>query len=84
MARTIAIDASGRLVVPKDVRERHHLRAGVRLVLTERGNELVFTALDASPQTKEEGGVLVFAGRLAVDAPDHRELREARLARLAE
>ena len=84
MATSITIDASGRLVIPKDVRERHQLHAGSRLELTEEEERLVLVPLQSQPSTKETAGLLVFTGRLTGSVPDHRELREARLSRLSE
>ena len=83
MAREITIDASGRLVIPKDVRERHHLSPGSRLRLDEEGDRLVLVASPDAPITVEESGLIVFRGRLTGAIPDHRELRDERLDRMA-
>ena len=84
MAQKITIDASGRLVIPKEVRERLHLQAGSRLMLTEDGERISLVPLEAQPVTKEVGGLLVFAGELTGGPPDHRELREERLRKLSQ
>ena len=83
MAKTITIDGSGRLVIPKDIRERHHLRTGSRLELTEDDDRLVLVPLRVQPTTKETAGLLVFTGKLIGSVPDHRDLRESRLSGLS-
>ena len=45
MRREIAIDTSGRLVIPEDVRARHRLNPGTRLWLEEEGDRLVLDLL---------------------------------------
>lgn len=84
MARTITIDASGRLVIPKEIRERHHLHSGARLELAEEDDRLVLVPVASQTPTREEAGLLVFTGTLVGRIPDHRELREVRLAGLTE
>lgn len=79
----IAIDSSGRLVIPKDVRTRHHLNGGARLVLRDDGTRLVLIPWSAKATMVEEHGLLVFQGRLRGDDVDHRTVRDARLAALA-
>jgi AbrB family looped-hinge helix DNA binding protein len=83
MAQEITIDASGRLVIPKDVRQRHRLAAGSRLILVEDGDRIVLVPRQAQTSTIEAGGLLVFTGHLTGDIPDHREVREFRIARKA-
>jgi AbrB family looped-hinge helix DNA binding protein len=83
MGREIAIDTSGRLVIPKDVRARHRLNPGTRLWLEEEGDRLVLVPAPEAPLTVEESGLLVFRGRLTGEIPDHRELRLERLDALA-
>lgn len=82
MDREITIDASGRLVIPKDVRTRHRLSPGTRLRLEEEGDRLVLQPTPDSPLVEEEAGLLVFQGRLMGEVPDHRDLRDERLERL--
>lgn len=84
MAVIITIDRSGRLVIPKDVRDRHQLRAGSRLQLLEDEERLILVPLQAKAATKEVSGLLVFKGVLTDAVPDHRDLRELRLSRLSE
>lgn len=81
MAEEITIDGSGRLVIPKDVRARHRLTAGARLILVEEEDRLVLVPQASEPSTVERAGLLVFRGTLAGEVPDHRELRNERLDR---
>lgn len=79
----ITIDASGRLVIPKEVRLRHHLSAGQRLELSEEEDRLVLIPRHRQTATKEKAGLVVFRGRLPERFPDHRVLRDERLDGLA-
>lgn len=83
MADEITIDASGRLVIPKDVRVRHRLGAGTRLRLLEEEGRLVLVPRHAESTTVERAGLLVFCGRLTGPIPDHRMIREERIGKLA-
>lgn len=84
MARQITIDASGRLVIPKSVRQRHHLDAGSHLTLVDEEDRLVLIPSDREPRIVEKDGLLVIAGDGAIEIPDHRALREERLSRQGE
>lgn len=83
MPQEITIDASGRLVIPKAVRERHRLFAGARITLMEEDERLVLVPQQAEAVMEERGGLLIFGGRLQGEVPDHRSLRAERLDRLA-
>jgi AbrB family looped-hinge helix DNA binding protein len=82
MPEEITIDASGRLVIPKDVRARHRLTAGARLLLLEEEDRLVLVPRAAETSTVERAGILVFRGTLGGAVPDHRDLRNERLDHL--
>jgi AbrB family looped-hinge helix DNA binding protein len=79
MPEEITIDGSGRIVIPKDVRARHRLNAGARLLLVEEEGRLVLVPRGAETSTVERGGILVFRGALTGAVPDHRQLRDERL-----
>ncbi|MCB9535993.1 MAG: AbrB/MazE/SpoVT family DNA-binding domain-containing protein [Myxococcales bacterium] len=80
MVREITIDAAGRLVIPKSMRERLHLTAGTRLYISEEGDHLLISPARPEPALVERDGVLGIdvggnAGRLA----DHEQARDERL-----
>ena len=83
MEREITIDGSGRVVIPRDVRQRHHLVAGSRLILVDDDERLVLIPRQQLPTTSEKAGLLVFQGQLMQELPDHRAVRDERLSRLA-
>jgi AbrB family looped-hinge helix DNA binding protein len=83
MPEEITIDASGRLVIPKDVRARHRLNPGARLLLLEEEDRLVLVPRATETSTVERAGILVFRGALSGPVPDHRHLRDERLDQLA-
>ncbi len=70
MNATAEIDKAGRIVVPKKLRDSLHLVPGTRVVLTQRGGEIVL-----APEAKPRGlymknGLLVYeTGRTL--PPDH-------------
>ena len=81
----VTIDAAGRLVVPKAVRDRLRLRPGMRLGLIEENGRLVLTPDRPEPRLVERDGFLVLdTGAHAVGDVDHRAVREERLRRLAD
>jgi AbrB family looped-hinge helix DNA binding protein len=88
MSKTITVDRLGRIVLPKEVRERLQLRAHSRLELT-----VVADRIELRPLSEDDDLKLVQKGRRVVLAgfdPDPssgvrvREERESRLVRLAE
>jgi AbrB family looped-hinge helix DNA binding protein len=83
MEEIIAIDAAGRLVVPKAIRTRLQLREGTRLrVREEAGKRLVLEPVSEEGAPAEVDGLLVIRGRLVGEIPDHREQRTQRIRSL--
>jgi AbrB family looped-hinge helix DNA binding protein len=79
----IAIDAAGRLVIPKVIRTRLHLEEGARLrVREEAGKRLVLEPVSEEGVPVEVDGLLVIRGRLLGEIPDHREQRTQRIRSL--
>ncbi len=83
MEREIAIDGSGRVVIPVDVRQRHRLVPGSRLILVDDDERLVLIPRQQLPTTLEKAGLLVFQGQLVKALADHRAIRDDRLSRLS-
>jgi AbrB family looped-hinge helix DNA binding protein len=82
MVDIATIDGAGRLVVPKRLRVRLGLRKGSRLMVREEGDRLVLEPVETTCVPVERGGLLLIEGRLTGPVPDHRDLREERLAGL--
>ena len=86
MTATITIDAAGRFVLPKDMRERLHLRKGAKLRADVIGDKIELTPEpDADVRIERRGKLLVIVGGPPFDAvaaiKADREEREEVLAR---
>jgi AbrB family looped-hinge helix DNA binding protein len=70
MTNTISMDASGRMVLPKAIRERMNLRAGARLRADVVAGRLELTPIpgEVRPKLKVKSGITVLARTGA--APD--------------
>lgn len=82
MEREITIDRSGRLVIPKDLRDQHHLRAGAKLRVINDEDCIVLVPSRSEPRLVEKDGLLVVKSRSKAEIPDHRDLRDERSAKL--
>lgn len=60
---TVKIDKAGRIVLPKDVRDRLRLRAGTSLELEERVEGLVLRPVRQRPSMIQKDGVWVHLGK---------------------
>ncbi len=63
---------------------RHHLRSGSLLRIDEEEGRIILEPVEERPRLLEHGGLLLVDAPLDGPAPDHRQLREERLARLTE
>ena len=61
------LDRSGRIVVPKDIRDRFGLRPGVKIEIKEQGNEVVLKPVEHGPSLKLKKGIFVFSGKATGD-----------------
>jgi AbrB family looped-hinge helix DNA binding protein len=83
MEDIITIDAAGRLVVPRAMRDRLQLRGGSRLrVRVEAGTRLILEPIEEETVPVDVDGLLVIRGRLVGEIPDHRDQRESRVRSL--
>lgn len=85
MEQSVTIDAAGRLVVPKAVRDRLRLTAGTRLFVTTEDGRLVLSPERREPRLVERDGFLVLD--LGLESPadvDPRRVRDDRLRDLVD
>lgn len=78
------IDRFGRIVVPKELRERFGLQPGTEIDIDEHDKEIVIKQAAQESPLQDEDGVLVFAGQSAGDITGSiGRLRESRLQKLS-
>ena len=61
---TIKIDKAGRIVLPKPVRERFHLREGSELEIEERSDGLTLRPVERQPSMVRKNGIWVHLGKV--------------------
>ena len=85
MAQKITIDAAGRLVIPKPLRERFGLSAGSELYIEAEEGGLRLSLRRPEPTLRERDGYLVLdLGDAPVPDVDHRQERDRRLRDLVD
>lgn len=67
---SVALSSKGQFVLPKAIRNRHHWQAGTRLVVIDRGDEVVIKSAEPFAPTTFE----------SIDAPSVYEGRRLSLA----
>lgn len=78
------IDRFGRIVVPKELRERFGLLPGTEIDINEHERELVIKQSSYESPLQDEDGVLVFSGNAAGDITRSiQRQREKRLQKLS-
>jgi len=85
MAMTIKIAKAGRIVLPKPVRERFHLREGFELELEERSDGLTLKPVEQRASMVQDKGIWVHLGKVprgfdwdsAVDAVRDERIKNA-------
>lgn len=84
MRTTITIDAAGRLVLPKQIRDQHGLHAGSELEVEDAGTEIRLQPVELRAPLRDVHGILVFAGRFLGDpGPAVRYDRATRMRHVA-
>lgn len=78
------LDRFGRVVVPKEIRDRLGLKPGTEIQIDEHGNEVVLKPVGNETPLKLEDGVLVFTGTATADLMEAiRAHRKERLLKVA-
>jgi AbrB family looped-hinge helix DNA binding protein len=78
------IDRFGRLVLPKQIRDRIGLKPGSEIVIEELEGEIVIRHSEQKTPLQYEDGILVFAGAAVGDLTESiRKHREERLSKFA-
>lgn len=80
----VPVDKSGRLVLPKAIRERLGLRRGGKVALEEGPEGVTLRPLKESPRFVDENGIMVFVGKIPKDLDWERLRDEDREARFRE
>ena len=65
--KAISLDKAGRVVLPKDLRDKLRLEAGDELLVEEAGEQIILRPVRAQPTLKKERGVWVYQGEHGVD-----------------
>ena len=78
------LDRFGRIVVPKEIRDRLGLKPGAEMEIDENGSEVVLKPVEHETPLRLEDGVLVFTGTATADLMEAiRSHREERLLKVA-
>jgi AbrB family looped-hinge helix DNA binding protein len=67
---TLTLDKFGRVVLPKEVRDRLDLQAGDQLDVVAAGNGLLLRPVRDATPLKRKAGLLVFHGKAEGDLED--------------
>ena len=60
--KAISLDKAGRVVLPKDLRDKIRLEAGDELLVEETGEQIILRPVRAQATLKKERGVWVYQG----------------------
>jgi AbrB family looped-hinge helix DNA binding protein len=85
--KAISLDKAGRVVLPKDLRDKLRLEAGDELLVEETGEEIILRPVRTQATLKKERGVWVYQGARGaersseslhdlIDAARNKRLRE--------
>ena len=58
---TVKLSTKGQIVIPKDIRESHHLAAGTEFVIAFMGDEIRLKPIPVFPVTRAEEGMGILA-----------------------
>jgi AbrB family looped-hinge helix DNA binding protein len=60
--KAISLDKAGRVVLPRDLRDKLRLEAGDELLVEETGGQIILRPVRAQATLKKERGVWVYQG----------------------
>jgi len=75
---TVELDKFGRILIPKKMRERMHLKAGEKVRLHLEGNTATLQAAAREPVLIEQNGFLVIDSDTPIEGDPIREIYEQR------
>jgi AbrB family looped-hinge helix DNA binding protein len=79
MSTKVTLDKSGRIVLPKALRDKLGLAAGDTLELESRGEQITLRPVRGSVRLRKERGIWVYrTGRRLIAATTDRTLRQTR------
>jgi len=78
---TLTIDAAGRVVIPKPLRDKLGLHAGSTLEVEETAEGVTLKPADRKESLARVGNLLVYTGEIPVDFDIVRAIEEEREAR---
>lgn len=82
MSDTVTLDSTGRVVIPKGMRDELHLEAGDKLNVESDGNSVVLSRVRPEHRMRKKKGIWVFQAGEPIPADEFdRVLQEQRLAR---
>jgi AbrB family looped-hinge helix DNA binding protein len=76
------LDRFGRVVIPKEIRDKLGLKPGAEIEIGDNGNEVIVKPLEDETPLEIKDGVLIYTGSAAGDLEDAvRKHREERLSK---
>jgi AbrB family looped-hinge helix DNA binding protein len=79
---TVTLDSTGRVVIPKSLRDELHLEAGDKLTAESDGNAVTLRPLRPEPRMRKKHGIWVFCAGEPISTEEINqtidEMREAR------
>jgi AbrB family looped-hinge helix DNA binding protein len=81
---TLKLDKAGRIVLPKPIRDRLGLHAGMNLEVTESPDGLLIRPAERRPNLVREGVLLVHTGKLPAGYDITKAVEQNREARFRE
>lgn len=78
----LTMDSAGRIVLPKAIRDRLGLKAGMQLEVSEGADGLVMRPVEMRPSLERRGNLLVYVGELPEGVDVLKAIEDDREARM--